>query len=425
MTTRRKTKPAAGRTHFSEYSDIRPPKNRSELTALMEILGGTFNFTPQNGVVYSKLIGQINFRLIQSASEVIGGCGLIHAGQYFGGKSVPMLGIAAVGIAPHHRGQQHATTLMQNVLRESRAEGCALSALYPATLPIYRSVGYEQAGTRFDIRIPAKPLLIKPRENATTLRPITAKDEPAVLNLYKNRASAAPGNLDRTAFHWTRIRAPRGHHTNATGVLAINTATKTPEGYAYFLQKESVAPPDAHHAPLNLHVTDFAALTRAAGRRMLSLFADHRSMIDQIIFQGSPDDPLLKLLPERNYAAKLLDHWMLRIVHLPRALEARGYFPTIQTEIHLDVTDDLFPENTGRFTLNLRNGKATVTPGGRGDINIDIRGLAPLYSGHLSPHHLQITGQLSVSPNATNPAELLNILASAFAGSSPWMRDMF
>src|SRR5205085_7358111 len=143
-----------------------------------------------------------------------------------------------------------------------------------------------------------------------------------------------------------------------------------PEGYTYYLQKE------CPEAPYSLHVTDLVATTPAAGRRLLSLFADHRSMTHEIIFQGTPDDSIIKLLPERNYSAKLLDHWMLRIVDVKAALKARGYASCIKAEIHLEITDDLFSQNSGRYVLRVEDGAARVESGGSGDLEISIRGLA-------------------------------------------------
>ena len=158
---------------------------------------------------------------------------------------------------------------------------------------------------------------------------------------------------------------------------------------------------------------------------MLSLLADHRSMTHEIIFQGTPDDPIIKLLPERNYSAKLLDHWMLRIVDVKAALTARGYATCVNAEIHFLVADDLLSQNSGRHVLRVENGSARVESGGRGDLEIDIRGLAALYSGHASANDLLAIGLIAPSSRAKNAHEKMELASAVFAGPAPWMGDMF
>ena len=57
--------------------------------------------------------------------------------------------------------------------------------------------------------------------------------------------------------------------------------------------------------------------------------------------------------------------------------------------------------------------------GGRGGLRVDVRGLAALYSGRLSPEELRVTGLLDGEPRDLAAAAL------AFAGPAPWMPDMF
>src|SRR5436190_6616726 len=109
---------------------VGPVKNTRDLSALLDILAPTFNFTREQGERYSKIVGRKNYRIIRSGSEVLGGCALLPMGQYFGGRSVPMLGVGAVGIAPEHRGRRAATLLMQAALKESHSRGYPLSTLY-------------------------------------------------------------------------------------------------------------------------------------------------------------------------------------------------------------------------------------------------------------------------------------------------------
>ena len=395
---------------------ISPLRNARDLNALLDILSPTFNFARELGERYTRIVGRKNYRVARQGSAIVGGCALLPFGQYFGGRRVSMMGVGAVGVAPEHRGRKVASTLMQSILREMHRRGFALSALYPATLPLYRSVGYEQAGTRFEIRIPAKTLNFKGLDRGDNLdvRRITLKDEPAIRKCYAEKAQRNPGNLDRSDFIWHRIHAPRGQKT--MGFMVINPRTRQVEGYTIYYQK------DVPEAPYSLMLTDVVSLTPAAGRRILSFFADHRSMTHEIVFQGSPDDAILKVLPERNFVARLLDHWMLRIVDVPKALTQRGYSPCVRGEVHLEIRDELIKSNDGRFAVTVDGGKARVRRGGEGRVRISIAALAPLYSGHQSPEQLQACGDIETGKSAR---EDLDTLAAMFAGPMPWLPDMF
>jgi predicted acetyltransferase len=60
-----------------------------------------------------------------------------------------------------------------------------------------------------------------------------------------------------------------------------------------------------------------------------------------------------------------------------------------------------------------------VREGGRGDVRVDIRALAVLYAGHLSPMELKVIGYID------GPGEQVAATARFFAGPSPWMPDVF
>jgi predicted acetyltransferase len=111
--------------------------------------------------------------------------------------------------------------------------------------------------------------------------------------------------------------------------------------------------------------------------------------------------------------------WMLRIVDVPGALKARGYSPGLTAEVHLSVRDDVLPHNHGRFVLQVADSRASVQRGGDGTLHVDIRGLAAMYSGHLSPAELKAAGYLD------GPDEDLAAATAIFAGPTPWMPDIF
>ncbi len=74
--------------------------------------------------------------------------------QSWGGRVLPMAGVAGVVVAPEYRARGVGSALMRGLIAHCRGLGFPLSCLYPATIPVYRQQGWEIAGaqTRFSLR---------------------------------------------------------------------------------------------------------------------------------------------------------------------------------------------------------------------------------------------------------------------------------
>lgn len=388
-----------------EYGVI---ENDGDAAALMRILDRAFGMTPRDSERYEKTIGRQNFRVVREGGTIVGGLAIIRMGQYFGGQCVPMAGIAAVGIAPWMRGRGAARLLMESTLRELRGDGSAISTLYPATQTLYRAVGYELAGSQFEITLPLDAIHV--REKAVTVRPIEPRDEPALEAMYEEYAAHRPGHLARNDVMWTRIRSPRGK--TADGFLFEEAGRMA--GYVYFRQK------NARFKPYSLQISDMLATTPAATRGLLSFLAEHRSVGQDAIWHGYPIDPILASLPEMTWKSRPRLHWMVRVLDVKSALEARGYPASTNDTLHFDIEDDLLGENAGQWTLRIENGRGHVTQGGHGALKLTVRALAALYTGFMSAHDLAALGWLR-----TSDTNALSLAAGAFAGPPPWMGDGF
>lgn len=254
-----------------------PPQGERELAAVDDIVSQAFALTPDEARVMARKVeaGGAHVRVLREGGAVAATLSFFLMGQWWGGRRVPLVGIGGVGVAPAFRGSGTGTRLMQACLRELRAQGVPLVSLYPSTQPLYRRVGFEQAGSRFESRVQVLGLDIQ--ERSLSLRPVEESDMPALHDVYRRHAQRQQGWLDRGPYIWNRITQPRGEI--AYGFLVEGQAGV--EGYVYLTRRRA---PQGFKQELSL--TDLVALTPAAGRRLLSFIGDHRSLATEVVWRG-------------------------------------------------------------------------------------------------------------------------------------------
>lgn len=384
-------------------------QGEADLQQLGDVLAEAFAFPAGDSPTWLARAGHENARVFRQGGAVAGGLLLVPMGQFWGGRSVRLGGFSAVGVAAHARGSGVATRMMEESLRELRREGFPLAGLYPATQPLYRRVGFEQAGARYEIRGPVSALPEGSHE--LPVRRFAAEDLPALQRLYAGVARARTGWLDRGPYVWSRIQEPRGH--TAHGYVVMDEAGE-PEGYTFLAR---VMKPSFKH---DLLLTDLIARSPRGWRRLLTFLRDHGSLAQEVVWFGGADEPLLLPLREQTLAARVYNWWMLRLLDVPAALEARGYPLGLSATLHLEVTEDaLFPDNAGRWVLEVSGGEGRVRRGGDGDVRGDVRALASLYSGYRSAVDLAGLGVVSATMRGQETAEAI------FGGRAPSMRDQF
>ncbi len=353
--------------------------------------------------------GLQNLRGVTVGDELVAGLAQIPMGQWFGGRCVSMAGIAGVVVDETARGSGVGRHLMRSTLREARASGVPLSTLYPATVTFYRDAGYGLAGARYGHRVPCTAL--PPGRPSLHVRPGGPEDFDAVQRACRRHAALTSGHLDRGDYIWFKVRSPGEKPARCYLVEEGGEVT----GYTFVQEVRTEAL--SHH--YELHVTDLVALTPAAAQSMLTFLRGHRSMATTVVWFGDPVGPAVGLLPDRGFTSAVDDRWMLRVVDLEAALAERGFAPAVGGELHLDVRDEVLEANAGRWVLTVRDGRAEVRRGGRGDVSVSVDALAALYTGYRSAEDLRCMGLLDGADGPVATA------SSLFAGPVPCMPDIF
>ncbi|MBF2065396.1 MAG: GNAT family N-acetyltransferase [Calothrix sp. C42_A2020_038] len=391
-----------------EYSKVR---DSADFSKLQQILSQCFMMSPTDSESYADSVGIEKFRILRQDQQIVGGGAILPFGQCWGGEFVPMAGIAAVGIAPEYRGSGAANSIMESVVKEIYDEGVPISVLFPAVQGLYRNTGYEQAGNFCNWEIKTASIQVGKPE-----LPLTSVSCESVIlqQLHHNFARSHNGNLERNSIIWAEIARPRDSQQIYAYLIG---ASSHPQGYIIFTQHRSETSDD-------IYVKDWVLLTPKAIQTFWAFLSSHRSQIDTVRYRSALVDVLTLVLPEQTAKLTSMTKWMLRIVDVVKALERRGYAQNIQAELHLEIQDDLLPQNNNRFILAVANGHGQVTIGGKGELKTNIRAFAPLYTGLFTPRQLQLTGKLEATENAITSATQI-FTGFTGAGASPWMADFF
>ena len=345
------------------------------------------------------------------------GAAMVHdMRQYWLGSPVGCAGVAAVKVAPEHRGRGIGRRLMTQLLNLIAEHGYPLSVLYPATMPIYRSLGWELAGAKYRFTVPARSLLAlrEPDEEArgggaghrdVAIRRAGPADAAAVIGVI--------GDSHRDARDCGPVTWDEGSAAEWLGRADLYTylaGDAADDGFAAY-----------RWAGRDLWVEHVHARTPQALRALWSVIASHSSTADNVTGITAPSDPFWWLTQERAVVTRRA-MWMLRVVDLPAAIAARGFPTAVSASVPLEVSDQARPANAGSWQLTVTNGTGTLTPNGSvpspAPLQLGPRGAAALYAG--TPlATLRLAGLASGGSPDADAA-----LDAAFA-ATPYMLDEF
>ncbi|MEU8251246.1 GNAT family N-acetyltransferase [Nonomuraea sp. NPDC048916] len=318
--------------------------------------------------------------------------------QWWHGRPQPMAGIAGVTVSPEDRGRGVGRQIMSAVVARAAEFGDAVSALYPATTPIYRSIGYEHAGAQHLATLPAEALrAIRPSGQVKLRRmgPDDAAEVVAVLHRVHGAARASgPVSWDeRTWALWL---------DEADDFLYL-----ADDGYVVYRWDGQ-----------DIRVENLVAGSEATARALWSLVGTSSSIAEHVTAPVAPDDPVLWLLRERSKEKVSLVRWMFRVIDVAAAVERRGYPAGVSLRADVEVDDPLRPGNTGRWRLEVADGRGTATRTGAGDgPRLTVNALSALYAG-IPAATLRRSGLMSGDDRHDEA------LDTAFA-ARPYMLDYF
>ncbi|MGD0376290.1 MAG: GNAT family N-acetyltransferase [Streptosporangiaceae bacterium] len=346
--------------------------------------------------------------------RMIGAARYLDMRQWWHGRSVPMAGVSGVKVAPEDRGRGVGKALMTELLGLIAGRGYPVSVLYPATTPIYRSLGWELAGGQYEAVLPSRSLgsLLPPDVGAPpptgSLRRAGPDDAAEVVEVVGavHEAARHCGAATRTAADVRRWLSD----PHLSGYLAG-------DGFLAY----------RWHGDNEILVEWAVAASAQTTRAMWAVVGSHASIASRVRAQLSPDDPVGWLTREADLGLVDRRHWMLRVLDARAAIAARGFPAAAGVAAAIRLDDASIPANSGRWLLEVSGGKGTLNPGRTDNpgpvpavppVSLGARGFAALFAG--TPlQTLRTAGLAAGGDPVTDDA-----LDCAFAGT-PFLLDYF
>lgn len=374
-----------------------------DLDAVVDVRARSFGPLPDGARPRWQEAQQLAIALRRALTVTIDGAvagyARIHAyRQLWGGRALPMAGIGGVVVAPEHRGRGVGSALMRAVLDRSVELGDSLSVLYPATVPVYRALGWEWGGGQHRVSV-----------DATLLRGLRGGDAAV------RRAGPADADVLLATVAAVHVRE-RASGPLVHAAVETRTLLADPSVFAYVTDGGALR---YGWRGDDLLVQELTAGSASAARALWAVVGSGSSVAPTVHAYLSPADPLHLLLPEKVRTDVYEDRWMLRVLDLPAAVRERGFPPGADLEVPLVVDDPLAPGCAGRWLLRVADGRGDVarTDDDRG-LRVGANGLAALFAG--TPVQTLRTAGLGSGGDPAGDARLDVVFAAR-----PYLLDYF
>ncbi|MGH3256701.1 MAG: GNAT family N-acetyltransferase [Streptosporangiaceae bacterium] len=294
--------------------------------------------------------------------------------QWWRGQAVPMAGVASVAVSPDERGRGIGRRLMVALLAEMAGRGYPISVLFPATMSMYRALGWELAGARETAVIPTR-----------SLRPLAPPDLPGEVGSVTLKR-AERGDAAAVIATIGRVHeATRDCGPITWDETSVRQWLGDPELYAY-LGDDGFLIYHWHDGSDAVFVEGAEAISGATVRAFWSHVGSHASIAEKVYVRVGAADPFWWLTRERDADVTRRSMWMLRVVDAPAAIAARGFPAALALSVPLDIADGALPANSGRWELTVAEGKGALNPltspsAAGPPLALGPRGLAALYAG--------------------------------------------
>jgi predicted acetyltransferase len=388
------------------------PMTEGDIEAAAAVQAEAFGGSAAEGVERYRNGPRYTWRdgwVVEMDGEIRAAAIAIPATWWFRGVAYPISAIAGVAVRDVDRRRGFASALMRSILQADLAAARPYSALYPFQHGFYRRLGYASVGLMHYWRIPAAQLPDDPQLRRS-VRQLVMADRAQVQGLYSQTLLDGASGLERNDGQW----AQRWTREDERWVVFDDGDLR---GYLVY-----------RPAQTSLEVVEFVAPSAEAERGLWAFLAaqvEQRSAITLL----TPIDPAYwALLKEPamqdavnrgfilNDVAALTMSFMVRVVDVRAALDARAFPKDVSGRFSLDLRDPVLKPSGQLLEIQLADGRAKVKPAhGAADVQGDIVILSQIWCGALSASQAQRYGFLNAKP------EVIELWDRAFPPGPPYI----
>ena len=317
------------------------------------------------------------------------------------GRVVPVAGRTWVGVHPDHRRRGLLTAMLKHHFEQTRSEGSHLSALHASEPGIYGRHGYGLASPELEVEVGRGATFTAPHLEAEvdgiSRRLATGSDPDAIerrrridLDLMTSNVGTIVGSPDFYA-ELGHVTAEEIRDSEPPRILfAVRDGRDV--GYVVFRRK--------HQWPNSRPAAEVSVSSLSGGpaarlallRRVVDL-----DLAGTVNNTGvAANDPVLSWVqgPRGLGDVHPFDSLWLRLVDLPRAIEARGY--EAEGDVVVEVADDQAPWNAGCWRIRVAGGSGEATPTDEeAEVSLPVAALGAAYLGGANLAEMQRAGVIS------------------------------
>jgi predicted acetyltransferase len=383
-----------------------------------------------------------------------GACKLYRLTQYLTAVAMPMLGLAAVAVAPSARRRGLGARLCRHAMEAARERGDVVSTLYPFRPGYYQRLGWGLVGELHDYRFRTDAL--PAYGEARHVRPAGGPaDAAAIAACYARVAARSNGPIARDERVWAYRLAgeelgvrplARGRAQGEAGAPTAGAAGGRSRdsamvfesgeitGYALLRVAGGTAPGGGR-----VLVRELVAETEEAYRGLLGFLSEHAAAWPEARHAARVEERFGARLSELRPpglgrarslyfpTARIIRGPMLRILDAPGALALRRYFqggrePPAEVVVEIRVRDPHLADNGGPWRLRISGQRALVEPGtgpAQARMTADASAFARIFAGDIPPGDAVRVGGVELAGDAA-------LLDAAFAPRDRfWLLDEF
>lgn len=343
-----------------------------------------------------------------------------------GGLTAPAWAISAVTVAPTHRRRGIARALLEGELRTADQTGMPLAVLTVSEATIYSRYGFGLAAFARHLTIDARRARFTGPHASGRLRFVSPQQlHETGRQVFERARLRHPGEIELDDHLWRDLCGVDGAADEQRGLRVVrdDDESGTMQGFAVYRMAETPDQQDRHVCEV-LHLT---AATDDAYAGLWRFLLELDLITELSAGMRSSDEPVLWQLSDYRAARVTAnrDHLWVRVLDVPRALEARRY--AAPGRVALDVSDPLGYAHGKVLVVVDASGRATVSPcpgdapAGVAELALGAPEIGSLYLGGVSAVTLARAGRVT---------ELRPGSASAFdavfhSPTAPWLSVWF